>query len=129
MERGTLLDHLAIPATESEKLLLVLDPIRCCGWKLGEFLLALFTPPPAKEKGATRRLPEHSLRVQNFLNGETRVGVGAILRAWTDHRDSGGKDGAGAFPPEAPYDEGSRSARTALNAYAIQTVAREMEKE
>lgn len=128
MERASL-DHLVIPTTESEKLLLVLDLIRRCGWKLGEFLLALFAPPPVKGKGATGRLPEHSLRVQKFLNGEARVGVGAILRAWTEHRDSRGKGEAGVLSLERPYDEGSRSACAALNAYAVWVVVREMEKE
>ena len=79
MEGESQLNLLKIPDTDSGKLVLVLDLVRLCGWKLGEFLLALFAPPPAKGKGATGRLVEHSLRVQKFLNGEAKVGVGAIL--------------------------------------------------
>ena len=130
MDRESQLNLLTIPETENGKILLVLDLVRLCGWKLGEFLLALFAPPPTKGKGATGRLAEHSLRVQKFLNGEAKVGVGAILRAWTDHRDSAGKgDSLGMFSLEDPYDRSSRPARAALNAYAAQVVACEMEKE
>ena len=129
MEKNSQLSLLNIPETDSGKLALILDLIRGCGWKLGEFLLALFTPPPARGKGATGRTAEHSLRVQKFLNGEAKVGVGAILRAWTNHRDSGGEDPPAMFSLGKPYDKGPRSARAALCAYAAQTVASEMEKE
>ena len=130
MKEGSQLNLLKVPETESGRLLLVLDVVQLCGWKLGEFLLALFAPPPPRGKGATGRLPEHSLRVQKFLNGEAKVGVGAILRAWTDHRDSVGKGNArGTFSLEKPYDQSREPARAALNAYAAQAVMCEMERE
>ena len=45
MEKKSQLGLLDIPETASGKL--------ACGWKLGEFLLVLFTPPPARGKGVT----------------------------------------------------------------------------